>query len=684
MTRERAAAWQAPAAAPESAAPNPPERSCDLSKISLVHNLLAKVDDGEWTLEEGLVATLEVIAGERDEMSILRHPKLLNHEATGIIMMADEYLQDGADGETKADITRLLDLIVFSTERLEAMTGTIDPSEVAPKGGTIEDCLQFFLGTPYTPPTGVGSCLQEPTIFVLDQLYPGDFRVFGPAPPFPDAGWKQRHFDLTIAALKESVPLFKTMGTLTKISVVLSATQNGGTLAAAYPKAGRPCGVVLYTSMQSDADEDFKQAVAHEIAHCFQRDTFPGQTAVKLVYTLWREEGLAHYLSNLVYPSNNREWGEPPGRSSTLEILAEYELATTLFQRAYSNFIFFQYLGNRLGDEGLFDLVRTLPTGLSTGPVEQASSLAAYPNMKNIYQDFAKDMTDQKILDSSTETIPYELTEENRPTTELTGTHLIKRGLDSFGVSRRRLKLGDDKRVDLNYTPDGDVSESARPNNTRDWFELPSELPVPECVKDIIVVVTSIEPGTGFELEVPEVEEVEAACGIVGTWILDTSSLKFNPGFFELAYVRGHVSITFHADGTADLVYSGYEYRFTKVTQLHDEVSQMIIVRREEYTYSTDATGTTTYEVDGSEIEFGHFFESDYLVGTETVREVRTFAPQGIIGDNSEETRNRPPGGVGLFGLFVKFTLVSGGSEMRILGVDDEVQAVLYRTASPP
>jgi len=564
--------------------------------------------------------------------------------------------------------------------------GEPDPAPTSTKAGAarkggVEDCLLFFKGTPYPLPAGVGECLQQPSILLLDQLYPGDFRVFGPTLPFPDAGWKQRHFDLAIAALEETVPLFKTMGTLTQVSVVLSVTQSGDALAAAYPKAGRPCGVVLFTVMQGDADEDFKQVVAHEIAHCFQKDTFPGQTAVKYRNAMWREEGLAHYLSNLVYPSNNREWGEPPERRSTLEKLAEYELSSTVMGRAYSNFIFFQFLANRLGDEGLFGLVRSLPTGPSTGPVEQASKLAAYPDMKRIYQDFAKDMTDQKILDTSTQVIPYELTEDNRPTSELTGPLLIKRGLDAFSVSRRRLKLAEGKRADLNYTPTGDVSEDARPDGAGGWFAVPSELPAPECVKDIIVVVTSVEPSTGYELEVPEVEDTEAACGIVGTWVVDNGSLQFDPGgTTTLDHVSGQISITFKSDGTAEVVYSSFEYQFVNDTEI--EFGGMLSDRHQEFTWTTNATGVTSYEVDGNEIEFGDFFESSYLNGTETFHKIITFTPR-IVGEDLDEVTTRDPRGRGLFGGYHRFELDSGGSVMRLLG-DDDVDAVLHRSGTPP
>ncbi len=71
-----------------------PDAPVDRSDVSFVDNLLAKVEAGEWTLGEGLVATLEAMAGERDATSILLHPELLNYEGTGIVKMAYEYLVD--------------------------------------------------------------------------------------------------------------------------------------------------------------------------------------------------------------------------------------------------------------------------------------------------------------------------------------------------------------------------------------------------------------------------------------------------------------------------------------------------------------------------------------------------------------------------------------------------------------
>ena len=44
----------------------PPGEPLDRSNISFVDNLLVKVEAAEWTLGEGLVATLQLMAGEID------------------------------------------------------------------------------------------------------------------------------------------------------------------------------------------------------------------------------------------------------------------------------------------------------------------------------------------------------------------------------------------------------------------------------------------------------------------------------------------------------------------------------------------------------------------------------------------------------------------------------------------
>jgi hypothetical protein len=194
----------------------------DRSNISFVDNLLAKVEDGEWTLGEGLVATLQLFEGERDTDSVLRHPELLDYEGTGIIAMAYEYLEDGPDDGAKEEINGLLRLLVFSSEQLEAMAGLEQPGQLS-KGavtGSEEDCRVFW--EDYEIPAGIGQCLQVESTTIGGKLY----RVFFPAPSLPSAGWTNAHHARAMEAIMETVPRLNALGTTPPVAMVFAAKKH--------------------------------------------------------------------------------------------------------------------------------------------------------------------------------------------------------------------------------------------------------------------------------------------------------------------------------------------------------------------------------------------------------------------------------------------------------------------------
>jgi hypothetical protein len=664
-----------------------PQETLDRSNIDFVGNLLAKVEAGEWTLGEGLVATLKLVAGELDAASVLRHTNLLEYEGTGILEMAYEYLEDGSDVEAKAEISRLLDLLVFSNEQLEAMAGItaassgqhsmLAASELA--NDSVENCLNFFKS--YEIPPGVGDCLEYKSSPVLDESYPGTYRVFYPAESFPDAGWTDDQYNLALKAMEDTLPVFnevfeERMGELGRqapsVNIVFSVKNHKkGASAGAFPKVGEPCGIVVFKKMQSYEKGDFKQAIAHEVAHCYQKEMFEEQTNVKSDLVLWWKEGLAQYLSNVVYRFNNLEWGRAPGRRGYLDALAYQELAFTLFDLSYENFLFFQYLENLMGEKGFIDLVKFLPA--SGGRTEQENRLAEYMDMKNIFQDFAKAMTDETIKDTSGVKVPYIINERNCPTVTLTGPDVIKnanRFGRPFSVFRRRLVVEEDKQARLDFKPEGEIRDSARPADGIDWTRVPPGLPVKDCIPEIIMVVTTVERNSGFKLDIPEVED--GGCDIVGEWVVDNDSLDVKATAFELNYVSGEIRATFRKDGTVDVVYDDWEYQvfdwdYDKIIGdiSHDSY--------EEFTYTTNAQGTTTYEVDGDSINFGHGFESDFLEGTETVHHIDDWTPDGYIAD-LDEVYDRSAYGYSVFNRSPNYEL---GGFLRLIFWNNEY--ILHR-----
>ena len=636
--------------------------------VSFVDNLLVKERMGQWTRGEGLVASLGALTGEVDVASVLLHPELLNREATGILAMAYEYLDVGLDAEAKGQITRLLGKIVFTSAQLEAMAGTA-PSGV--KSGSLrlsapEDCAAFYEG--YEVPPGVGKCLQESSITVGNKQY----RLFAPDPSLPSAGWSAQHYGWARETIMHTVPTYDAFGPAPPVrtpptDLVFSVHDHGEFSAQAASELD-PCVVTLYASMRNESELDFKQILAHELGHCFQQETFPEQNKVAYEYVKWREEGLAEYLSNWAYPGNNLEWGAAPQRSSALLDLQSRELATTVLERDYANFLFFQYLANRIGNGGIITLVQSFPN--SGGASEQADTLAAYGGMATIYHDFAKALTDKTVVDTGGGVIPYEMTPANRPMVAITGPDRIKQDFDAFSVSRYHLAVDNDHQAEVTFTEQGDVREASRPIQGEEWGEVPVVLP--DRCSEVVLVATSTQRGSWYELDVPEVREATAQCVLEGEWLVDNASLNVMQTAFETDYVSGEIRGTFRADGMVEVVYDQFEFRVSDTDIL--SVGGIDVEQYEEFTYTTNAQGVTTYKVDGDSIEFGDFFESSYLQGTETVHHIRRNDPPNTIGPDIDETTVRDARGRDVFASIPRYEL---GSTLRLVGPTREV--VLHR-----
>ncbi len=531
------------------------EEALDRSHVSFVDNLLAKEEAGECTRGEGLVATLKLFAGELDADSVLRHPDLLQRESTGVYKMAHEYLEAGPDAEAKAEISRLLDLLVFSNDRLEAMAGPAtmagDPSRLAFLGvqGPVEDCKTFFDDD---VPEGVSQCLEFESVTIDGKRY----RVFHPAPSLPEAGWTADDYALALEAIEETVPVYNNLGKMPAVNLVFSVAEGGDAWAAAWTPVDEPCGVAVYTGMRELSDGDFSQVIAHELAHCFQQETFPEQNQVEYEIVEWREEGLADYLSNVAYPTNNHEWDK-------LALLEAAELRTTLLERSYDNFIWFQHLANTIGHEGLFALIEALPESGDLG--DQEAALAnARPDIGDTYQEFAQALTDQDIEDTGGGNIPYSA--PSYPV-RISGpqTPLIQREIKPFGVLRSRIQMvEEEEQALLAYTGVGLVVEAARPAGGTFWSLVPTELPSSdeEC-GGIILVVTTTEPAAGFVLDVTDVRDSPyVACDscLFGAWVMDNDDwaemLSADP-LYEWT-VTGTLMAVFGEDGQVAWSFSDF------------------------------------------------------------------------------------------------------------------------------
>lgn len=496
-------------------------------RFRLVDNLLAREEAGEWTEGEGLVQTLQMIVGEVDAEAVVTEGELFDEETTGIVNLARVHLAEAPDSPVAGELERLLGILIFSDTQLEEMAGAGAPtaslaSMWSPEAAaaTAEDCRAFFTG--WEIPIGIGQCLEKRTSLVLEDSFPGEYKVFGPAPPLPTAGWQDRHYDLAIEAMEEIVFHYKNLGELPPVNIVFSVLQHPTAGAQAAPRLDsdpededRPCGVTLFRSLQNKSDLTFKQFVAHELAHCLHGDTFSHHYTPKV--SDWWDEGLADYLSNTVneeYAKNNLEWAVLPDFESA-------ELSTGVADRLYDNFIFFQQLSHSYGNDGIFDIISSFPEDASRE--QQEAALANYRGMTGNYHEFVEKASDIDIEDTSGEIIP------NLPGSDpytLDGPMVILDHPLPFGATRLALRVPDGKVACIEHDQSGPVLTSWRPglpgSPTGDWSEdMPGAL-----TGDAVVVVTATGPNGEMSIQVEDVsDEPDCAEGEEEPDPLDTECL---------------------------------------------------------------------------------------------------------------------------------------------------------------
>jgi hypothetical protein len=165
---------------------------------------------------------------------------------------------------------------------------------------------------------------------------------------------------------------------------------------------------------------------------------------------------------------------------------------------------------------------------------------------------------------------------------------------------------------------------------------------------------------------------------LLGQWVVDNDSLDVWSTGFELRYVSGQIRATFRTDGTVDVVYDGWEYQVFDWDYGLIGIGGVSVDSYEEITRTINAQGTTTYEIDGDTIIFGHWWESDYMEGTEVVHHIKDFTPDGYIlpGDIDEVFEASSPGYRDVFTGSPDYEL---GTTLRLSGWKD---FVLHRIGS--
>jgi hypothetical protein len=498
--------------------PDPPDRSHE----GYVELLAAREASGDWTRAEGVIALLEVLAGDVDAGQVLGDVELMAGSGTALVGSASEVLDDSdTDTTDRQAIQRLLDRIVVSRSRLEAMatptattttttttttaagattttaagatttTSAVQPL-MAPRRQGASDCEAMY-GTP--PP-----CLIIISVPELDATYgDGKYQLYAPiGADSKPVGWTDTQLGWLTEALTDSAKIFESIGVMPKVDVVVT-TDDGPTPTLSDPAIDF-CSVIARTPLQQYVEPQFKQWIAGEMAHCFNAATFTEQYSGGYNGGSWWAAGTAIYLSNVVYPDANLEWVALPST------LAAHELGTSIGQRGPTNGMYFQDLSYQYGLGGLVGLIRQLPKDTSG----QLDRLAHEPGIDAAYQHYVEQLSDLGVPDSGEDPLEgfYEPLVRDFAIDAPAST---QSNVNRFRVDRIRAVVGGGQYACMSYDRTGDARLSWRTGNigeTGSWSE-----DVPDVIDGTsLFAASSVSDGGSVTMTAEDVVEDPSDC----------------------------------------------------------------------------------------------------------------------------------------------------------------------------
>ena len=554
-----------PSAAPSALVPPPP--------AGLIEAIQAGVEDAEWSYGEGLLQGLKLFTGEAQPEETFRAvPAFL--EGFGLVREAQRYAREGEDPALRQQIAERLDRLGPTSDRLleyaEPAPTSWNPPRAAALASAPEDCAALFGSYSqkgFPPGSGI-KCLMYKEGGIDGQTV----RVYWPIvffsnPSYADAAYKgilqswQVYSKLTPAGgpaqMKGVDLLFIVLPDVESpqaLGMVPSASTDDRCLITMY------LGAIQSNEQAQSSDEDyghFQQLVAHEMFHCFQVWNHSALADDAWSVQDWWGEGTAEYFSNVVYPAVDAEWRWMTnwlGNTATDSILEE----------SYANFGLFQYLGNKLGNNGLLTLINHMTPAVGGDEDAQAAQLATFPNIQTLFSDYARDYVDGKIADTSKKLYPT-APPIIHPAYQIDISQAGVNNLDaaSFTLIRYRLTFAPGHEYKLTQTVQGgDGVHTSRPVVAGGaWGDLPASVK-PACgPSEYYLVMTTTQPTSApykVRIDVAMGDSIGCDPCLVGTWDLNLPSFTEyseapfaeTPDLYTFDAAGGLWRYRFRADGT--------------------------------------------------------------------------------------------------------------------------------------
>jgi hypothetical protein len=345
---------------------------------------------------------------------------------------------------------------------------------------------------------------------------------------------------------------------LTFVFANIALTDAGNPLADSQGKDPKECVIRLNvaigdTASEGDVLQDFRNSIAHEVFHCIQGATWPGQFGVSKKDTAWWREGTAQFIAHWIYPNaEDLAW--------RAKDFANEVQATPLHQTSGGggSVVFFAWLASG-NVYPIFDFIAAMPT-VSGEAAQRQALLERVPAY--LLGEFPRDWVDGKIVmpDGYTFLKVQPLDKQD----------VIASGPVVIEAVPLTMFLQDVTYIGGTYMVTGhgdpDVSYRAKGSKPGEWSGIGLINIDQDCQGDTTIRLAGMSFGDGPEpvtleaMKFPGCEECFVAGGrdacLIGTWVADQGDLSrviydMVPATVSDVEVAGNFGVKFDADGRA-------------------------------------------------------------------------------------------------------------------------------------
>lgn len=303
---------------------------------------------------------------------------------------------------------------------------------------------------------------------------------------------------------------------------------------------GDECVIPFYKQQEGMSENEFIFSMAHEMFHCIQHHTWPGQMAI-YPDGAWWVEGSAEYFAQLAMP----------GTSESDDYVHDFDTeatSTAILDMVYENVVFFSWLTQRHGPSAL----PAFAAAMARNPT-RSSQLGALQLVlsKDEWMQFVEDYLDQRIQFPSGRSIPSHPQEGQ--TIRISDQRDVASPSNPYQVEHNVLQF--ERGHFYSVTPEGQPADMIMrwSEDGGAWVETPSGVPAcNEPHRYRVAWGTTNSTGGGHLTIKPR--GAGDTCPFLGTWVLTGASLAHDIQVMFGSHntcnlTSGQFRMTLNADG---------------------------------------------------------------------------------------------------------------------------------------